>query len=98
MQTIEYKIKIGKKSESRKLMIIDLKWKDFCKSTDLAIKISNPNGSQFTDIANLVMLYTGKKDEDMMKWKDSCKDQADFINEISEAFSAITKHIESKKK
>tara|TARA_R100001530_G_scaffold16465_1_gene14467 strand:+ start:585 stop:869 length:285 start_codon:yes stop_codon:yes gene_type:complete len=94
MEKIEYKVG----SKKKELTIIELGWQDFCKSTDLAIKISNPNGSQFTDIANLVMLYTGKKDQDMMEWKNSCKTQADFVNEVSEAFLAITKHIESKKK
>ena len=94
MEKIEYKVG----SKKKELTVIELGWSDFCKSTDLAIKISNPNGSQFTDIANLVMLYTGKKDQDMMEWKNSCKKQADFVNEVSEAFLAITKHIESKKK
>ena len=89
MEKIEYKVG----SKKKELAIIELGWQDFCKSTDLAIKISNPNGSQFTDIANLVMLYTGKKDEDMMEWKNSCKNQAEFVNEVSEAFMAITKHI-----
>ena len=94
MEKIEYSVG----SKKKELTVIELGWSDFCKSTDLAIKISNPNGSQFTDIANLVMLYTGKKDQDMMEWKNSCKNQAAFVNEVSEAFLAITKHIESKKK
>ena len=94
MEKIEYKIG----SKKKELTIIELGWQDFCKSTDLAIKIDNPNGSQFTDIANLVMLYTGKKDQDMMEWKNSCKDRASFINEVGGAFSAIVDHIQSKKK
>ena len=44
------------------------------------------------------MLYTGKSDQDMMNWKNNCKNQADFINEVSEAFFAISKYVESKKK
>jgi len=98
MQTIEYKIKKGNKSEKRELQLIEIGWSEFCKSTDLAIKISQPNGSQFTDIANFVMLYTGKSEQDMMSWKNNCKNQADFINEVSEAFFAISKYVESKKK
>jgi len=94
MEKIEYKVG----SKKKELVIIELGWQDFCKSTDLAIKISQPNGSQFTDIANLVMLYTGKSEQDMMTWKNSCNNQADFVNDVSEAFLAITKHIESKKK
>ena len=94
MEKIEYKVG----SKKKELVIIELGWQDFCKSTDLAIKISQPNGSQFTDIANLVMLYTGKSEQDMMTWKNSCNNQADFVNDVSESFLAITKHIESKKK
>ena len=94
MEKIEYKVG----SKKKELTIRELGWQDFCKSTDLAIKISQPNGSQFTDIANLVMLYTGKSEQDMMTWKNSCKNQAEFVNDVSEAFLAITKHIESKKK
>ena len=95
---IEYKIANGSKTETKELTLVDLPWNQFCKAADLGLKVSQPNGSQFSDMANFVMLYTGKKDQDMMKWKNSCKAQADFINEVSEAFLAITKHVESKKK
>ena len=98
MNKIEYKIRKGKKSELREINVIELDWQDFCKSTDLAIKMNTPNGSQFTDVAAFVMLYTGKKDQDMMEWKNSCKNQADFINEVSEAFHAIITYVKSKKK
>ena len=94
METIEYKVG----SKKKELTIIDLGWQDFCKSTDIGIKIQNPNGSQFTDMANFVMLYTGKKDQDMMDWKESCKDQKEFIDEVTLGFIAITKYLQAKKK
>tara|TARA_Y100001963_G_scaffold157825_1_gene255235 strand:+ start:1555 stop:1848 length:294 start_codon:yes stop_codon:yes gene_type:complete len=95
---LEYKIKENGKNVKKELHLIELGWEDFCKSTDLAIKISQPNGSQFTDIAKLVMLYTGKTSDDMTAWRNSHSHQADFINDVVEAFKTITKHIESKKK
>lgn len=94
MEKLEYKVG----SKKKEIEIIELNWDDYCKSTDLGIKIQNPNGSQFTHIANFVMLYTGKKPDDMMTWKDSCKNQAEFNEEIALVFSAITKHMEDKKK
>ena len=98
MQTIEYKIQKGKKEEKRQLDLIDIGWSEFCKSADLSIKISMPNGSQFTDISNFIMLHTGKSDKDMMDWNNSCKNHPDFMQEIMEAFEAISKHLEKKRK
>ena len=86
MEKLEYKVG----SKKKEIEIIELNWDDYC--------IQNPNGSQFTHIANFVMLYTGKKPDDMMTWKDSCKNQAEFNEEIALVFSAITKHMEDKKK
>ena len=95
---IEYKIANGSKSETKELTLIDLQWKDFCKVADLGLKVSRPNGSQFTDMADFVMLYTGKSSEDMKKWRDSSNSQTAFINEIAIVFQAISEHMESKKK
>ena len=98
MNKIEYKINNGSKSETKELTLVDLQWKDFCKVADLGLKVSRPNGSQFTDMADFVMLYTGKNNEDMKKWRDSSNSQTAFINEIAIVFQAISEHMESKKK
>ena len=98
MNKIEYKIKVNGKSVTRDLSLIDLNWQDFCKATDLAIKLEKPNGSQFTDVSQLVQLHTGKSDIEMMEWKDSCNNQTDFINEVALAIQEISKYYESKKK
>ena len=98
MNKIEYKIKVNGKSVTRDLSLIDLNWQDFCKATDLAISLENANGSQFSDISKLVQLHTGKSDQDMMEWKDSCNNQTEFINEIALVIQEISKHYESKKK
>ena len=95
---IEYKIANGSKSETKELTLIDLQWKDFCKVADLGLKVSRPNGSQFTDMADFIKLYTGKSDEDMRKWRDSSNSQTAFINEIAIVFQAISEYMESKKK
>ena len=95
---IEYKIANGSKSETKELTLIDLQWKDFCKVADLGLKVSRPNGSQFTDMADFIKLYTGKSDEDMKKWQDSSNSQTAFINEIAIVFQAISEYMESKKK
>ena len=95
---IEYKIANGTKSETKELTLIDLQWKDFCKVADLGLKVSRPNGSQFTDMADFIKLYTGKSDEDMRKWRDSSNSQTAFINEIAIVFQAISEYMESKKK
>ena len=95
---IEYKIANGSKTETKELTLIDLQWKDFCKVADLGLKVSRPNGSQFTDMADFVMLYTGKNNEDMKKWRDSSNSQTAFINEIAIVFQAISEYMESKKK
>tara|TARA_Y100000310_G_scaffold51840_1_gene47719 strand:- start:856 stop:1152 length:297 start_codon:yes stop_codon:yes gene_type:complete len=98
MVKIEYKIKNGSKSETKELTLVDLPWNQFCKAADLGLKVSQPNGSQFSDMANFVMLYTGKNDEDMKKWRDSSNSQTDFINEIATVFKEITDFMQSKKK
>ena len=95
---VEYKINNGSKSENKELTLVDLQWKDFCKVADLGIKVSQPNGSQFTDMADFVMLCTGKSDEDMKKWRDSSNSQAAFINEVAIVFQAISDYMQSKKK
>ena len=94
----EYKINNGSKSETKELTLIDLQWKDFCKVADLGLKVSRPNGSQFTDMADFIKLYTGKSDEDMRKWRDNSNSQTAFINEIAIVFQAISEYMESKKK
>ena len=98
MDKIEYKIKINNKTETKEITLVDLSWDDFCKAADFGLKISTPNGSQFTDMANFVMLYVGKSEEEMKQWRDSSNCQTDFINEISLIFQAITVHMQSKKK
>ena len=98
MEKIEYKIGKGKKAITKEIAIKNLNWKEFCKSTDLAIKIQNPNGSQFSDIATFVQLYTGKTEEDMMSWMNACNGQAEFTDEVAIVFYAIAEYIESKKK
>ena len=95
---IEYKIANGSKSETKELTLIDLQWKDFCKVADLGLKVSRPNGSQFTDMTDFIMLYTGKNNEDMKKWRDNSNSQTAFINEIAIVFQAISEYMESKKK
>ena len=95
---IEYKIPNGSKTETKELTLVDLQWKDFCKVADLGLKVSQPNGSQFSDMANFVMLYTGKNDEDMKKWQNSSNSQTGFINEIGIVFQAISDYMQSKKK
>tara|TARA_R110000824_G_scaffold126240_1_gene285694 strand:- start:1478 stop:1771 length:294 start_codon:yes stop_codon:yes gene_type:complete len=95
---IEYKIANGSKSETKELTLIDLQWKDFCKVADLGLKVSRPNGSQFTDMTDFIMLYTGKSGEDMRKWRDNSNSQTAFINEIAIVFQAISEYMESKKK
>tara|TARA_Y100000310_G_scaffold276403_1_gene293505 strand:+ start:223 stop:507 length:285 start_codon:yes stop_codon:yes gene_type:complete len=94
MEKIEYKVG----SKKKEIEIIELGWKDYCKSTDIGFKLQNPNGSIFTDMTDFVMLYTGKKDQDMMEWKSSCKNQAEFNDEIALVFAEITKYLTSKKK
>tara|TARA_Y100000310_G_scaffold294749_1_gene325458 strand:+ start:1016 stop:1312 length:297 start_codon:yes stop_codon:yes gene_type:complete len=98
MGKIEYKIKKGSKSESKELILLELNWGDFCKSTDLAIKCENPNGEQFTNVSKLIQLHTGKTDQDMMEWKNKCDSHVDFLNEIIIVMRTISEHYESKKK
>ena len=98
MNKVEYKIKVNNKTETKELTLVDLQWDDFCKVADLGLKASRPNGSQFSDMANFVKLYTGKNDEDMKKWRDNSNCEADFINEICIVFQAITDYMQSKKK
>ena len=95
---VEYKIPNGSKTETKELTLVDLPWNQFCKAADLGLKVSQPNGSQFSDMANFVMLYTGKNDEDMKKWQDNSNSQTAFINEIAIVFQAISEYMESKKK
>ena len=73
MNKIEYKTQVNGKSVTKEVGLIDLNWQDFCKATDLAISLENPNGSQFTDVSQLVQIHTGKTDQEMMEWKNSCR-------------------------
>ena len=98
MEKIEYKIQKNGKSVTKELGLIELNWQDFCKATDLAIKLEKPNGSQFTDVSQLVQIHTGKTDQEMMEWKNSCNNQAEFINEVALVIQEISKYYESKKK
>ena len=98
MNKIEYQIEINKKTETKELVLVDLQWKEFCKAADLGIKVSVPNGSQFTDMANFVMLCTGKNDIEMKKWRDDSNSHSDFINEIAIVFKEISDFMQSKKK
>ena len=95
---VEYKIPNGSKTETKELNLVDLQWGDFCKVADLGLKVSQPNGSQFSDMAHFVMIYSGKSDEDMKKWRDNSNSQTAFINEIAIAFQAISDYMQSKKK
>ena len=94
MGKIEYKFG----SQKKEITVLELSWKDYCKSTDLGFKLQNPNGSAFTDMTDFIMLYTGKKEQDMVKWKESSKSLADFNDEVTQCFIAITDHLKSKKK
>ena len=94
MEILKYKVG----SKKKEIEIIELGWKDYCKSTDIGFKLQNPNGSIFTDMAEFVMLYTGKKEQDMMDWKSACINQAEFNDEIALVFTEITKYLNSKKK
>ena len=98
MNKIEYKIIINGKDVNKEIGLIELNWQDFCKATDLAISLENPNGSQFTDVSQLVQIHTGKTDQEMMEVKNSCNNQAEFINEVALVIQEISKHYESKKK
>ena len=98
MEKIEYKIKKGSKTETKELVLVDLQWNDFCKVADLGLKVSRPNGSQFSDMANFFMIYTGKSEEDMKKWRDNSNSHTAFINEIAIAFQSVADYMQSKKK
>ena len=95
---IEYEIANGSKTETKELTLVELQWKDFCKVADLGLKVSRPNGSQFTDMTDFIMLYTGKSGEDMKKWRDNSNSRTAFINEIATVFQAISEYMQSKKK
>ena len=98
---IKYTVGEGKKAVEKSIEIInpdDLGWAEYCKTMDIEIKLANPNGSQFTDVANIVQIYTAKSNIEMRDWSKKCETKADFIAEIGAVFSRILKEIESKKK
>ena len=98
MDKIEYKITQGGKSVKKEISLVELDWSAFCKTADLRIKLENPNGQQFTNVAQLIQVYTVKSDQEMLDWKSGCEDQVAFMNEVASVMNDITDHINSKKK
>ena len=97
MEKLDYKVKVGKKTETKSVELVDLNWNDYCRTTDLAIQLSLSKSPSFSDIGKLIQIYTGKSDQDMMDWKNSINDNGEFINEMSAVFTAITSHHQKKR-
>ena len=59
---IEYEITEGGKSVKKEITIRDLTWGEFCKAGDIAVGLQDGSSkSYFSDIATLIMIYTGKR-------------------------------------
>ena len=95
---IEYEVSINKKKISKSLELVELGWKDFCKSTDIAVQMATSPESQFSNVALMVQIYTGKSEADMLNWLKSSNSKAEFIDDVSAAFKAIMASQDSKKK
>ena len=95
---IEYEVIINKKKVTKTLELVELGWKDFCKSTDIAVQMATHPDSQFSNVALMVQIYTGKSEDDMLAWLRASNSKAEFIDDVSAAFKSIMASQDSKKK
>ena len=93
MPKITYKVD----KEEKQIDIVELDWKTYLKVTDLTILLQNPKTRDFATCAELVQIYTGKSDEEMLKWMKTVG-STNFMNELSAVLEAIVSENESKKK
>ena len=95
---IEYEVNVNKKKVTKTIELVELGWKDFCKSTDIAVQMATSPESQFSNVALMVQIYTGKSEDDMLAWLRVSNSKAEFIDDVSAAFKAIMESQDSKKK
>jgi len=95
---IEYEVSVNNKKVTKTLELIELGWRDFCKSTDIAVQMASSPDSQFSNVALMVQIYTGKSEDDMLNWLNLSNSKAEFIDDVSAAFKAIMASQDSKKK
>ena len=95
---IEYKVSVNNKKVAKSLELVELGWQDFCKSTDIAVQMASSPDSQFSNVALMVQIYTGKSEADMLNWLKLSNSKAEFIDDVSAAFKAIMASQDSKKK
>ena len=95
---IEYEVNTNNKKVTKSLELVELGWKEFCKSTDIAVQMASSPDSQFSNVALMVQIYTGKSEDDMLNWLNLSNSKAEFIDDVSAAFKAIMASQDSKKK
>ena len=95
---IEYEVIVNKKKATKSIELVELGWKDFCQSTDIAVQMATSPESQFSNVALMVQIYTGKSEDDMLAWLKASNSKAEFIDDVSAAFKAIMASQDSKKK
>ena len=95
---IEYEVSVNNKKVTKSLELVELGWKEFCRSTDIAVKMASSPDSQFSNVALMVQIYTGKSEGDMLNWLKASNSKSEFIDDVSAAFKAIMASQDSKKK